>query len=116
MIVTPRTSDSTTDSFISYANCTSSGHTETTCFSCVVTLYPSDLNDIKSEDLWLYEAAHIAILIQKARDYAAQWILRIGMQLRFDPPDLMPITRAVRYLKILRCNRFGIGLRIKKDK
>lgn len=48
--------------------------------------------------------------------WKAQWILRQGPFIRYDPPQLMPIQRAVMYRKILRCNRRGIGLRIKKSK
>lgn len=50
------------------------------------------------------------------RVWEAQWILREGPFIRYDPPQLMPVQRAVMYLKILRCNRRGIGLRIKKSK
>lgn len=52
--------------------------------------------------------------LQRVRE--AQWILREGPFIRYDPPQLMPVQRAVMYLKILRCNRKGIGLRMKKNK
>jgi hypothetical protein len=53
----------------------------------------------------------------KRKRHAAQWILREGPFLRFNPTPTQPIRRQRSMVaKILRCNRKGIGLRQKEEK
>ena len=51
-----------------------------------------------------------------AKIYNAQWILRNGFKLKFYPPQLnAPLTITVTR-KSIRCNRKGMGLRLRRDK
>jgi hypothetical protein len=48
--------------------------------------------------------------------YKSQWILRQGFKFRFDVPKRIYYRSNVFFRKILRCNRKGIGLRLKFSK
>ena len=58
------------------------------------------------DDSWLFEAWQ--------KKYQAQWILR-EFPWKIEPPELMAVTRKAVKWKMLRCNRKGIGLRIRRD-
>lgn len=54
------------------------------------------------------------VFIDNEKTYKSQWLLRAGPKIKLDSP-VTPIIKKNHYLnrKILRCNRKGIGLRIK---
>lgn len=54
------------------------------------------------------------VIIDNEKIYKSQWLLRAGPKIKLDPPAT-PIIKKNHYLnrKVLRCNRKGIGLRIK---
>lgn len=47
--------------------------------------------------------------------YSAQWILRAGYKFRFNPPDLGVPLSILLFRRILRCNRRGMGLRLRRN-
>ena len=47
--------------------------------------------------------------------YNAQWILRNAHKLKFDMPRLSVLPIVVLCRKVIRCNRKGMGLRLRRD-
>ena len=47
--------------------------------------------------------------------YNAQWILREAHKLKFDMPRLLVLPKMVLCRKVIRCNRKGMGLRLRRD-
>ena len=51
------------------------------------------------------------------KNYRSQWLLRIGNRLKFKlPQNLNPKFTIILLRKILRCNRKGIGLRLRYNR
>lgn len=74
---------------------------------CSVCAIPDECGlDIEPEIL-----TQIIINREKCR-----WILRIGPKLRFNPLTLEPFLKILIYRRLMRCNRHGLGLRIRIKK
>ena len=55
-------------------------------------------------------------ILISAHIYNTQWILREGYKFVFNPPKLeLPLTILL-FRRILRCNRKGMGLRLRRDR
>jgi len=55
-------------------------------------------------------------LMRNANRIAARWILRAGMFLRFDPPWNIRLSASTFWRRLMRCDRHGLGLRIRKER
>jgi hypothetical protein len=83
------------------------------------TFVSYDYNDYDSYEIEpLYDSIEI---FQKEIErlfkiYKSQWILRQGFKFRFDVPKKIYYRSNIFFRKILRCNRKGIGLRLKFSK
>ena len=83
-----------------------------------VTFVSAGLEQYVSETTF-NEALEILSLVQLARianAQAAREYLRLGLFLAINPPKLIEFFVRRYWMKILRCNRHGIGLRIKIDR
>jgi len=110
------TSDSTTyvssNHFLNGAETTTKTITHCICddyitvFGYAETDMPDSITPVDEIDEFLFNL----YINQNIKN--AQWILREGVRMRFDPPKINYIDKPVFFRKKLRCNRKGIGLRI----
>lgn len=85
--------------------------------TCLYNYNPEDTSSYRSQSEDSFDDfTFLAGLNREWKEYKAKWILREGPFMRFDASNILPITKAIRFRKILRCNRKGTGLRLGRDK
>ena len=66
-----------------------------------------EVNDLLRQSLFLIDVQRIS------NAKAARAVLRLGLFLAMNPPKRVITLRGGYWRKILRCNRYGIGLRLR---